>query len=91
MEDATGKPYGGPVRPFIGEDGEEFTIEEAVSDAELSVEELERRLKQARDFISKAKAGTAIAGDEYLSFRYVFPHGYDRTGPSFVMVKEEDE
>lgn len=86
--DETGKLHGGFDRPYIAEDGEEFTKEQVLEDVDEAIRELKGRLLQAETFRAHVLAGNHPEdGEEYLSFRYVVPHGYDRTGPSFVSTK----
>ncbi len=91
--DASGKLHAGPVRPFISYgDGEEFTKEEVVADIQLSIRELTRALDEAKKFEANVHADSfGPEGGEYLSFRYVVEHGYERTGPQYVSTKAKDD
>lgn len=46
------------------------------------------QLRQARTFLVRVSIGRVKVGDSYLSFGTVLEHGYDRTGPVVVEVRE---
>lgn len=75
---------------FLTNDGVPLSPEDVKADLEATIIELTERLEEARGFRKKLREGTCNPdADQYLSFGAPVQHGYDRTGPQFIVVTSD--